>query len=101
MNIAKTLPATIGADLYRRLTNMASTELALLVIWRLIRHARALQRRLHHAQILRRDVGVAGALHDEEARLDAVDIVDGRARDSAAAPWPGQNRLLRTLGANS
>ena len=35
MNIAKTLPATIGADLYRRLTNMASTELALLVIWTL------------------------------------------------------------------
>src|SRR5229473_8105160 len=39
----------------------------------------ALERGLHHAHILRRHVGVVGALHDEEAARDALDGVDGRA----------------------
>ena len=35
MSIAKSLPATIGAGLYQRLTKTASTDLALLLIWTL------------------------------------------------------------------
>src|SRR5712692_3761707 len=46
---------------------------------RLVGHMRAPERFLDHAHILRRHVGIVGALHDEEAALDAVDIVDGRA----------------------
>src|SRR6185437_2011302 len=37
----------------------------------------------HHAQIRRRDVVVVRALHDEEARFDAVDVMDGRALAAA------------------
>jgi hypothetical protein len=35
MSIANSLPVTIGAGLYQRVTRMASTDLALLLIWTL------------------------------------------------------------------